>query len=282
MDRSIARFCFAATLGIMLIAAEFASGDTQVRWSNAILRQSPEWYASAGARTIADNVIRWQSPEGGWPKNTDLAAAPSPEVLAELLRHGGTNTVDNGATTTPLRFLALMVQATKDPRYRAVFERGFDYLLAAQFQNGGWPQYFPLRKGYYSHITYNDDAMINVLTLLRDASAAKPPFDFVDAARRARAASAVAHGIECILRTQIKQNGKLTAWCAQHDETTLKPAWRGTSSPPRFPAARARHRPLPDGDRAAHARDHRRYRRRRSLVPGRGDSRRAPRGVHGR
>ncbi len=232
MDRSIARFCFAATFGIILIAPECARGDTQVRWTTAMLRQKPEWYASAAARAIADEVIRWQSPEGGWPKNTDLAAAPSPEVLGELARHGGANTIDNGATTTPLRFLALMVQATEDPRYRAVFDRGFDYLLAAQFQNGGWPQYFPLRKGYYSHITYNDDAMVNVLTVLRDSSAGKRPYDFVDAARRARAASAVARGIDCILRTQIKQNGKLTAWCAQHDETTLEPAWARNFEPP--------------------------------------------------
>ncbi len=232
MARSLAGFRFGATLSVMLIAALFTGAATQVRWSTAILRQKPEWYASAAARTIADNVIRWQSPKGGWPKNTDLTAAPSPEVLAELLRHGGTNTIDNGATTTPLRFLALMVQATKDPGYRAAFDRGFDYLLAAQFQNGGWPQYFPLRKGYYSHITYNDDAMVNVLALLRDASAAKPPFDFVDAPRRARAASAVARGIDCILRTQIKQNGKLTAWCAQHDETTLEPAWARNFEPP--------------------------------------------------
>jgi PelA/Pel-15E family pectate lyase len=232
MDRFIARFCIATTLGIILIAAECTRADTPVRWTAAILRQKPEWYASAAARTIADNVLGWQSSEGGWPKNTDLAAAPSPEALAELRRHGGANTIDNGATTTPLRFLALMVQVTRDPRYRAAFDRGFDYLLAAQYSGGGWPQYFPLRKGYYTHITYNDDAMVNVLTLLREASAAKPPFDFVDAPRRDRAAAAVSRGIDCILRTQIKQNGKLTAWCAQHDETTLEPAWARNFEPP--------------------------------------------------
>ena len=233
MYRSTARFRFGATLGVMLIAAGFTGADTQVRWGTAILRQKPEWYASAEARSIADIVIRWQSPQGGWPKNTDLAAPPpSPEALAETLERGGANTIDNGATTTPMRYLALMVQATRDTRYRAAFERGVDHLLAAQYQNGGWPQYFPLRKGYYSHITYNDDAMVNVLTVLRAAAAGKPPLDFVDAARRARAGAAVARGIDCILRTQIKQDGKLSAWCAQHDETTLEPAWARNFEPP--------------------------------------------------
>ena len=71
-----ARFRFGAMLGVLLIAAGFTVADTQVRWGTAVLRQKPEWYASAGARAIADNVIRWQSPHGGWPKNTDLAAPP--------------------------------------------------------------------------------------------------------------------------------------------------------------------------------------------------------------
>jgi PelA/Pel-15E family pectate lyase len=30
--------------------------------------------------------------------------------------------------------------------------------------------------------------------------------------------------VECILKTQVMQDGKLTVWCAQHDERTLAPA----------------------------------------------------------
>ena len=59
------------------------------------------------------------------------------------------------------------------PAYREAFERGFDYLLLAQYPNGGWPQFFPLIAGYYTHITYNDDAMAGVLGVLRDAHLAK-------------------------------------------------------------------------------------------------------------
>jgi pectinesterase len=66
--------------------------------------------------------------------------------------------------------------------------------------------------------------MVNVLTLLRDAAESREPFSFVDETRRNRAAAAVAKGIECILRTQVRQDGRLTAWCAQHDEHTLAPA----------------------------------------------------------
>jgi hypothetical protein len=158
MNRSDARFHFGAALGVLLIAAGFNPAKAQVRWGSAILQHKPEWYASAEARAVADNVIRWQSSEGGWPKNTDLAAQPpAPEALALARRRDGADTIDNGATTTPMCFLALMVQATHDTRYSAGFNRGVDYLLAAQYPSGGWPQYFPLRKGYYSHITYHDD-----------------------------------------------------------------------------------------------------------------------------
>ena len=173
-------------------------GSPQVRWGDEIFRQPREWYASADARAAADSVILYQTAVGGWPKNTDLLEPPSsPDAV-------GQPTIDNGASTTPMRFLALVVDGTDDARYRQAFERGMDYLFAAQYANGGWPQYFPLREGYYSRITYNDNAMVNVMELLRDVSVGDAPYAFVDEARRARASAAVARGIEVILQSQIE------------------------------------------------------------------------------
>ena len=136
----------------------------QVGWGAAVLQQPPEWYASPQARAIADAVLLYQSPVGAWPKNTDLAR-PRPAAMsaAEAAADPNGNTIDNDGTTLPMEFLARMVLPTGDARYRAAFERGVDYLLAAQYPNGGWPQFFPLREGYYSRITYNDNAMIRVL-----------------------------------------------------------------------------------------------------------------------
>jgi PelA/Pel-15E family pectate lyase len=214
-------------------AQETTPPAARIRWNEAILRQKLDWYASAEARAVADSVIQHQSSQGGWPKNTDLATPPgSGEAAADALEADRANTIDNGSTTTPMRFLALMVEATGQARYREAFVRGLDYLLAAQYSNGGWPQFFPLRKGYFSHITYNDSAMVNALAVLRDAAAGKSPYDFVDEGRRAKASAAVARGIDCILRTQVRQNGKLTAWCAQHNEKTMKPAWGRNYEPP--------------------------------------------------
>jgi len=191
-----------------------------------LLLHQPEWFASAEARQIADNVLIYQRGSGGWPKNINYQRIPSESEKRELSNFVDEPfaTIDNGATYTQLRFLAKVILATDDQHYVLAFLKGFDYLLKAQYTNGGWPQFYPLQKGYFSHITFNDDAMIGVLRLLRDVTAGKPDFDFVDQERRERAAKAVQQGIECILKTQIVVNGQLTAWCAQYDEKTLKPA----------------------------------------------------------
>ena len=213
----------------VVLAMVFLGGPSiaaQVRWGNEILRQPAEWYRSAEARAAADTVIQYQSSEGGWQKNTDLLTPPTSREGLEQ------PTIDNGATTTPIRFLGLVANATGEAGYCRAVERGIDYLFAAQYPNGGWPQYYPLRDGYYSRITYNDNAMVNVLTLLRDVGKGETPYGFVDPARRDKASAAVARGLDIILRSQIEQHGKLTAWCAQHDEKTLEPAWARAYEPP--------------------------------------------------
>ncbi len=76
--------------------------------------------------------------------------------------------------------------------------------------------------------------MIRALQVLREAAASEAPYTFVDKDRRAKAADAVKRGLDCILKTQIIEAGKLTVWCAQHDEKTLAPAWARAYEPPSF------------------------------------------------
>ena len=200
-----------------------------IEWRDA-LRQKAEWYASDEAVRVADNLLLYQRDAGGWPKNIDMAAPLSEKERAELSEQKGeldtdlAPTIDNGATYTQLHFLALVYRARGLERHRESFIKGLDYLLAAQYENGGWPQYSPLRKGYYTHITYNDDAMVGVLNLLNYVARRGAAYAFVDDARRLKAEKAVERGIECILKTQVKVDGKLTVWGAQHDEVTLAPA----------------------------------------------------------
>ena len=196
----------------------------KISWSDA-LKQPAEWYASAEALRIADNLLLYQRDSGGWPKNLDMAKPLDEKDRAELQRARKRNdsTIDNSATFTQLSFLARVYTAQPQDRHRESFFKGLDYLLKAQYPNGGWPQFYPNLDGYYKHITFNDNAMLGVMKLLRDVAAKKPAYAFVDEARRASAAKAVEKGIECILKTQIVVNGRRTVWCAQHDEVTLAP-----------------------------------------------------------
>ena len=47
----------------------------------------------------------------------------------------------------------------------------------------------------------------------------------------AAAGKAFDAGIACILKCQVKVNGTLTVWCAQHDEITLEPRPARTFEP---------------------------------------------------
>ena len=212
----------------------FTSGVRLIKlWSPEILDHKTTWYGSEEARKIANSVIQYQSSVGGWPKSTDLARPPL--TAGDIPPDGRVraNSIDNDATTLPMEFLAKVIQATGEEKYKVAFDRGLDYLLAAQYPNGGWPQFWPLRGDeYYSRITFNDEAMIRVLRVLRGVANAEEPYSFVKADRRAKAKASLELGIDFILKSQIKQKGKLTVWCAQYDENTMKPAWARKYEPP--------------------------------------------------
>lgn len=202
-------------------------------WSNELLKNDNAWFASDDARTIANSVIQYQSPQGGWPKSTDLARAPLTPGDVPPEGRGRANSIDNDATTLPMEFLAKVIDATGDTKYINSFINGLDYLFAAQYPSGGWPQFWPLRGNqYYSRVTFNDGAMIRVMNVLNGVASGRSPYSFVDKQRRTKATEAVTRGIDFILRSQIKQNGELTAWCAQHHEKTYEPAWGRTYEPP--------------------------------------------------
>ena len=215
--RSVLTFLF-------IIAGFVPVASAQIAWKDC-LAQPEAWYGGVEAIRIADDVLLYQRRTGGWPKNIDMAQALPPAERARVAdeKDQADSTIDNGATYTQMRYLARVFAASRLDRFRAVFLEALDYLFASQYRNGGWPQFYPLRPNYSRHITFNDDATIGVMRLLRDIADNRAPFEFVDASRRRRAAQAVSLGVEVILEIQVRVNGRLTAWCAQHDERTLEP-----------------------------------------------------------
>lgn len=196
---------------------------------NPLKETDAAFFQTAEARRIGDQVVLYQRVTGGWQKNVDMARRLTDEergkVLAEKNRRND-STTDNDATTTQMKFLARLYQATKDTTYQAAFSRAVDYLLSGQYANGGWPQFWPEMRDYQIHITFNDDAMINTMTLLRDIVNQVAPYQgkLTDKNQRKRAKIAFDKGVECILATQIRVDGKPTVWCQQHDRDTYAPA----------------------------------------------------------
>jgi len=185
-------------------------------------------YKPTEINNIADNMLLFQKENGGWPKNYDFFAILS-DSQRESVKQGQnlTNTTfDNGNTYTQIAALAIAYKATGIEKYKVGCLKGLDFVLKAQYANGGWPQYYPLEKNNYSsHITYNDGAMIGIMVLLRNILDGKPAYTFIDSTYKTKLQKAYNKGLDCILKTQIVDNGKLTVWCQQHDEVTLQPAW---------------------------------------------------------
>jgi PelA/Pel-15E family pectate lyase len=201
----------------LLLAAGLGAAAARAGSVSQSLKKPDAWFASDEAAKVTANILSYQSGTGGWPKNTDTAAKPYAGEPAALKP-----SFDNGATTDELRFLARRFKAAGDERCRAAFAKGLDYILVAQYPTGGWPQFYPPGKQYHRHITFNDNAMVRLMTFLREVGC-DDRYAFVEAEKRAAARAAFDRGVACILKCQIRVNGALTAWCAQHDEIDFSP-----------------------------------------------------------
>lgn len=188
-------------------------------------------YAQLPTDSTAEKMLVYQLGNGGWPKQLEdksvvnYGASLTPELLAKIKATKDLHaTFDNKATSREVVYLVKAYKKTQNKAYLTAVEKGLDYILAAQYANGGWPQYYPDQSSYRSEITYNDDAMINVLDILQDIATKKNDFDVVNPEYIKKAEKAVAKGIDCILKTQVKQKGELTIWAAQYDKDSMLPA----------------------------------------------------------
>lgn len=179
----------------------------------------------------SESILIWQRSNGGWGKAVpDLSAYNTAQTSAQIASAASTKnntdtTIDNGHVVTELRWLLADYKTTKNPNYLIAAEKAIDYLFLAQYDNGGWPQYYPDKSLYRHQITYNDGAIANVMNLMWDIQKKQNDLEQVNSKYIPLSITSFNKGIDIILKTQITSpSGKKTAWCAQHDEVTLLPA----------------------------------------------------------
>jgi PelA/Pel-15E family pectate lyase len=195
---------------------------------NDLFHDDSLWYGGEASRQVAENVLLLQHDNGGWPKNIKfynkvLTAEEKAKYQAEKADRKET-TIDNNATYAEIVFLAKMYQATKNEVYKDAFTRGLNFVHSLQYVNGGFRQ-FDRTYGYYTHITYNDNAMLDAILLMHAVANGEEQFaGMLSSKDQLKAKQSFEKGVDCILKTQYVQNGKKTVWCAQHDEKTLLPA----------------------------------------------------------
>ena len=193
-------------------------------------KNSDSGAALAADKTLADNILTWQMPHGGFYKLPSKYAAPWDGSAPRSGWFGNgveLGTIDNDATVSEILVLADVYARSGNTAYRDSARRAMDFLLGMQYPSGGFPQVYPSRgpHSYSNHVTFNDNAMVRVLLLMDAAARQQRPLagDIFTAQQRARLQGALDRAVDFILKAQIVQDGVKTVWCAQHDPVSYLP-----------------------------------------------------------
>lgn len=179
---------------------------------------------------IAENLLVTQNADGGWPRNQDWLRVGGPRAKLPDSTEGTTqqssSTLDNWATWSQIGYLARVYQKTGLIRYANSATKGITYLLDHQKSSGGWSG------ADVDAITYNDRVMAGVMKTLKQITTDRQLYKFVTNPLLRQARAALDKGLNCILNTQILQDGQLTVWGQQHDHQTYEPVWARSFEPP--------------------------------------------------
>jgi len=167
---------------------------------------------------IATQFLRFQNPDGGWPKNVDWLGVLDPEVVkAAMPDEHWESSFDNRNTYPQIRYLAEAFEREHIEAYRDAAIRGLTFILESQNASGGW------RGADVDAITFNDDVMVGIMSLLYDIQGNCYSFAWVSGELKDELSRAFDRALKVTLDCQVCVDGVKTAWCQQHDHLTLMP-----------------------------------------------------------
>jgi hypothetical protein len=171
------------------------------------------------AATDAARALAWgQRTVGGWDHRVDVAHL-QPES-DKAIRKEGRCTFDDNISQGALSFLMSMAEVIDEPWLTEAIELGLKYMMKSQFDNGAWPQWYPLRGGYHDYYTFNDNAINDCIEVMLKAHRICGKDEYLQTAER---------GGDFILISQFPH--PQSGWAQQYSHD-LKPAWARRFEPP--------------------------------------------------
>lgn len=146
------------------------------------------------AIAAGDALLSGQLPEGGFPHEFRPG---------EQYERSGT--FDDDTTQRATLFLIALWKQSAEERFEQAAKRCAEFMRTAQYENGGWPQAYPLRDNYSRYITLNDQAIMDVIrTLLICHKTFGDQRDYEAAMR----------GVECLLN--LRSDPPQAGWAQQY------------------------------------------------------------------
>ena len=222
-----------AESGTLIVVTGVTVSTAAVTYGN-LNNRNEAWYGSGNSLEYADTLLVYQRNNGGWPRGTGQGDTGFPTILvltpADRQTHlNNKNSNDTyfgrGITSNDIRYLITMYDATRIERYRESYMRGLNAVLDCQYPNGGFPYYLTDRSSYRGTISFNDDAMENIMWLLYDIK--NGDFDSVDPQMLERCSIAFDKGLNGILDMQVYSEAQqmLTAWAQHYSSRSLVSNW---------------------------------------------------------
>lgn len=169
-------------------------------------------------REVTKALVWGQREIGGWDHRVDVAHL-EPDKSAPIRRKGRC-TFDDDITQGALKFLIDADSVLNEAWLTDAIELGLRFMQKSQFDNGAWPQWYPLRGGYHNYYTYNDHAINDCIAVMLKAHAAYDRPEYLASAER---------GGDFIIISQLP---KPQAGWAQQYSHDMKPAWARSFEPP--------------------------------------------------
>jgi hypothetical protein len=169
-------------------------------------------------------ALAWaQSTHGGWIYLVDLSRYPMNDT--NVKRVTTKCTFDDDVSQGAVTFLMDLDEVIDEPWLTDAINLSLNHIMSAQYENGGWPQWYPLIGGYHDYYTFNDGAMNDCIRVMLKAYKQYGRKDCFESAKK---------GGDFIILSQLQ--APQTGWGQQYS-LDLKPAWARKFEPPGLESA---------------------------------------------